>query len=189
MKKGKLSIGFHVIKDGKIADLQYIESSGDIELDQAAYRGIADSSPLPPLPIEGCQFLVLKFRFYYNPGKSDFDQRKEKTSPLVPCVTTNINLVGEIAVTVFPSVAQVATGAKQQFLPAVTRDLDSGVTWSLSGKGCAAATCGIISDDGLYTAPLRIPSPATVTVTATSASMPTESGSATVTIVQSSASH
>jgi TonB family protein len=189
MKKGKLSIGFRVIKDGKITDLHYIESSGEFELDQAAYRGISDSSPLPPLPIEGCEFLVLQFRFHYNPGKTDFDQPKEKPNSLVPCVTTNINFIGAVAITVFPSTAQVATGAKQQFLPAVTRDMDSAVTWSLSGKGCAASTCGVISADGLYTAPIRIPNPATITVTATSASMPTESGSATVTIVQSSASH
>ncbi len=189
MKKGRLSIGFRVIKDGKITDLHYIESSGDIELDQAAYSGVIDSSPLPPLPIEGCEFLVLQFHFHYNPGKTDFDQRKEKTNSLVPCVTTNINFVGQVAVTVFPLTAQVPTGAKQQFLPAVTRDMDSAVTWSLSGKGCAASTCGVISADGLYTAPIRIPNPATITVTATSVNMPTESGSATVTIVQSSASH
>jgi len=189
MKKGKLSIGFRVIKDGKITDLHYIESSGVIELDQAAYSGVIDSSPLPPLPIEGCEFLVLQFHFHYNPGKTDFDQRKEKTNSLVPCVTTNINFVGQVAVAVFPLTAQVPTGAKQQFLPAVTRDMDSAVTWNLSGKGCAASTCGVISADGIYTAPIRIPNPATITVTATSVNMPTESGSATVVIVQSSASH
>ena len=189
MKKGKLSIGFRVIKDGKITDLHYIESSADIELDQAAYSGVIDSSPLPPLPIEGCEFLVLQFHFHYNPGKTDFDQRKEHTNSLVPCVTTNIKFVGQVAVAVFPVTAQVPTEARQQFLTAVTRDMDSAVTWSLSGKGCAGSTCGVISADGLYTAPIRIPNPATITVTATSVNMPTESASATVTIVQSSASH
>ncbi|PYX15354.1 MAG: hypothetical protein DMG84_11990 [Acidobacteria bacterium] len=185
MKKGKLLIGFRVIKDGKITDLHYIESSGDIELDQAAYSGVIDSSPLPPLPIEGCQFLVLQLHFHYNPVRGDVSQKRDNTYPLVPCVTTNINFVGQVAVAVFPLTAQVPTGAKQQFLPAVTRDMDSAVTWSLSGKGCAASTCGVISADGLYTAPIRIPNPATITVTATSVNMPTESGSATVTIVQS----
>jgi len=185
MKKGKLLIGFRVIKDGKITDLHYIESSGDIELDQAAYSGVIDSSPLPPLPIEGCQFLVLQLHFHYNPVRGDVSQKRDNTYPLVPCVTTNINFVGQVAVAVFPLTAQVPTGAKQQFLPAVTRDMDSAVTWSLSGKGCAASTCGVISADGLYTAPIGIPNPATITVTATSVNMPTESGSATVTIVQS----
>jgi TonB family protein len=188
MKKGEVLIRFRVMKDGKIEDMHYVKSSGDIALDRAAYGGIVASSPLPPMPSDfGCKYLALQFHFLYNPGKGDVVDKK-KTTPLVPCVTTIVRLVGEVAITVFPGSAQMVTGAKQQFLTTVTGDLDAAVTWSVSGPGCAASTCGVISADGLYTAPLRIPNPATITVTATSATTPSETASATVTIVQSSPS-
>lgn len=187
MKKGEVLIRFRVMKDGKIEDMHYVKSSGDIALDRAAYGGIVASSP-PPMPSDfGCKYLALQFHFFYNPGKGDIVDKKEAT-PLVPCVTTTVRLVGEVAITVFPGSAQMVTGAKQQFLTAVTGDLDAAVTWSVSGPGCAASTCGVISADGLYTAPLRIPNPATITVTATSATTPSETASATVTIVQSNPS-
>jgi len=186
-KKGKVLIGLRVMKDGKIADVKYHENSGDIALDRAAYDGITDSSPLPPLPSGfPCQYIELRFRFYYNPDK--WDAVHKKATPTVPCVTTTIGLIGAVEVTISPSSAQVATGAKQQFLAAVTGDIDSVVTWSVRGSGCEAPTCGIISADGLYTAPTKILSPGTITVTGTLGAIPTESASATVTIVQSGAS-
>lgn len=185
MKKGKVSITFRVMKDGKIANLQYVESSGDLALDRAAYGGITGSSPAPPLPSEfACQYVELRFHFYYNPDKGDLLQKN--INPLVPCVTTTIRLAGAVGITVSPSSVQVVTGAKQQFSATVTGDMNSVVTWSVGGPGCAASTCGVISAEGLYTAPLRIPNPATITVTATLATTPSETASATLTIVQSS---
>jgi TonB family protein len=187
MKKGKVSIAFRVMKDGKIANLQYVESSGDLALDRAAYGGIAESSPLPPLPSKfACQYVALRFHFYYNPDKGDV--AREKATPLVPCVTTTIRLGGAVGLIVSPGSAQVVTGAKQQFSATVTDDMNSAVAWSVGGPGCAASTCGVISAEGLYAAPLRIPNPATITVTATSATTPSETASATLTIVQSSPS-
>jgi TonB C terminal len=170
------------MKDGKIADVLLAESSGDVALDRAAYGGVTESSPLPPLPSAfSCTFLTLRFRFYYNPGQSgDFPRE----SPVrQPCVTTAIRMGGEIGVTVSPTSAQVTVGAGQQFSAAVTGDGDSAVSWSVGGSGCAATTCGIISGDGLYTAPLSTPNPATVIVTATLAASPSQTASATVTIV------
>ncbi len=72
MKKGKVSIEFAILKNGQVAGLQIVGSSGDVALDRAAYGGITASKPFPPLPTEfGGQYLALRFHFYYNPEKSD----------------------------------------------------------------------------------------------------------------------
>ena len=72
MKKGKVSIEFAIMKDGKVQGMRYVSSSGDVALDRAAYGGITASNPFPPLPTEfGGQYLALRFHFFYNPDKSD----------------------------------------------------------------------------------------------------------------------
>src|SRR6185369_13173655 len=72
MKKGKVSIEFAILKNGQVAGLQIVGTSGDVALDRAAYGGITASNPFPPLPSEfGGQYLALRFHFYYNPDKSD----------------------------------------------------------------------------------------------------------------------
>jgi TonB family protein len=74
MKKGKVSIEFAILKDGRVAGMQLAGSSGDVALDRAAWGGITGSNPFPPLPSEfGGQYLALRFHFYYNldPDKSD----------------------------------------------------------------------------------------------------------------------
>ncbi len=75
MQKGRLAIEFAVLKNGRIAGLKLITSSGDVELDRAAWRGITVSDPFPHLPsaFKG-DFLALCLRFYYNPESSDFEQ-------------------------------------------------------------------------------------------------------------------
>jgi TonB family protein len=83
---------------------------------------------------------------------------------------------------VSPTSAQLVTGAKQQFSATVSGATNSAVNWSVGGPGCAASACGSISADGLYTAPLGVPNPASVIVKATSATDPTKMGLATVTI-------
>jgi len=71
MKKGQLTIEFAILKDGRVAGMQ-LTSSGDIALDRAAWGGITGSNPFPPLPPQfGGKYLSLRFRFYYNPDKSD----------------------------------------------------------------------------------------------------------------------
>ena len=52
----------------------------------------------------------------------------------------------------------------------------------MAGAGCDGAACGTLNDTGLYR-PERVPTPAVVTVTATSAADPSNSASATVTIL------
>lgn len=74
MKKGKLAIEFAITKDGNIADMRLVATSGDAALDRAAWGGIYTSNPFPPLPNEfNGPYLALRFRFYYNPDKSDLE--------------------------------------------------------------------------------------------------------------------
>jgi TonB family protein len=72
MKKGKLAIEFAITKDGKVADMRLIASSGDVALDRPAWGSITASNPFPPLPRDFTgPYLALRFRFYYNPDKAD----------------------------------------------------------------------------------------------------------------------
>ncbi len=72
MKKGKLAIEFAITKDGKVADMRLVASSGDVALDRPAWGSITASNPFPPLPSDFTgPFLALRFRFYYNPDKTD----------------------------------------------------------------------------------------------------------------------
>jgi outer membrane biosynthesis protein TonB len=72
MKKGKLAIEFAITRDGKVADMRLIATSGDVALDRPAWGSITASNPFPPLPSEFTgPFLALRFRFYYNPDKAD----------------------------------------------------------------------------------------------------------------------
>ncbi len=72
MKKGKLAIEFAITRDGKVADMKLVATSGDIALDRPAWSSITASNPFPPLPNEfNGPYLALRFRFYYNPDKAD----------------------------------------------------------------------------------------------------------------------
>src|SRR5437764_1948547 len=74
MKKGKLTIDFAIMKDGRVQGLKIVAGSGDIALDRPAYGSISGSDPFPPLPGEfKGQFLQLRFKFYYNPDKNELD--------------------------------------------------------------------------------------------------------------------
>ena len=75
MKKGKLAIEVAILKDGKVPAMQLVATSGDVALDRAAWAGITNSQPFPPLPPEFMgDHLSLRFYFYYNPGKSDLQE-------------------------------------------------------------------------------------------------------------------
>jgi TonB family protein len=74
MKHGSLVIEFAILKDGSIAGMKLVTPSGDIPLDRAAWAGIKGSNPLPALPPEfGGEFLALRFKFFYNPTKEEYD--------------------------------------------------------------------------------------------------------------------
>jgi hypothetical protein len=69
-KKGKLTIEFAILPDGKVAGMQLVADSGDTALDRAAWGGITGSNPFPPLPTDfinnGGKYLSLRCTFIYN---------------------------------------------------------------------------------------------------------------------------
>jgi TonB family protein len=72
LERGKVSIEFAILPDGRVAGLKYISPSGDVALDRAAWGGITASNPFAPLPGEfHGPYLALRFHFYYNPAKGD----------------------------------------------------------------------------------------------------------------------
>ena len=72
MKRGKVSIEFAILKDGRVAGMKLAAGSGDVALDRAAWGGVTASNPFPPLPSEfGGQYLALRFHFYYNPERAE----------------------------------------------------------------------------------------------------------------------
>jgi len=94
-----------------------------------------------------------------------------------------VTIVAPIHVSIRPANLEILVGGHQQFTAVVTGGTgDSTVRWSVTGAGCAGATCGVITSSGLYTAPPVAPKPPLVTVTATSAADPSKSASAAVTV-------
>jgi N-acetylneuraminic acid mutarotase len=90
----------------------------------------------------------------------------------------------EIIVTLAPREAQVHVYYTLQFSVRVKNSSNQDVAWTISGSGCSGADCGTISDAGLYTAPIQVPSPPTIMITATSVADPHKSASATITILE-----
>jgi hypothetical protein len=101
--------------------------------------------------------------------------------------TVTIQTASAITVSVSPNAANIAVGGQQQFSATVVGTANTAVNWTVSGVGCVAASCGTITNAGLYTAPGSVPTPATVTVKATSAADASKSGSASVVIQLASA--
>jgi hypothetical protein len=96
-----------------------------------------------------------------------------------------------IAVAITPAAATVqADSGNQSFTATVQNDVtNKGVTWTLSGAGCATnrVFCGTLSASSsgsgaaiIYSAPAAVPVPATVTLTATSVTDTTKSATATI---------
>lgn len=162
--KGKVAIEFAISKDGKVADMRLVAPSNDIPLDRAAWAGISASNPFRPLPSDFTgPYLALRFRFFYNPDKSD-----------LTCVEVSISPPGDL---------QVPVGGSKIVTSTVTGTKENAVEWSVSGSGCSGSACGKIAD-GLYLAPTVLPNPPIVTVTAISKADPTAQASITVHIVQ-----
>jgi hypothetical protein len=91
----------------------------------------------------------------------------------------------EVSVAISPTSASMTIGSRQQFTATVTgAEKSTSVVWSVNGINGGSVALGTISSGGLYTAPGKMPSPASVTVRATSAADPTKSAQATVTILQ-----
>src|SRR5579863_3488454 len=67
MRHGNLVIEFSIMKDGKVAGMKLVQSSGDEPLDRAAWAGIVASNPFPSLPTDfKGPYIALRLRFEYN---------------------------------------------------------------------------------------------------------------------------
>jgi TonB family protein len=177
MKKGKVTIEFAILKDGKVAGMQLVSTSGDVGLDRGAWGGITASNPFPPLPTEfGGQYIGLRFAFYYNPDKADL------VPPASP--TGQSSSKSGIKVSIWqPYGAEVPIGESVTVVATVTGSTNTAVKWSITGSDCSGSACGIMNGD-LYQAPKVLPSPRSVVLTATSKADKTASAWVTVHVVQ-----
>jgi TonB family protein len=71
-KKGNVAIQLILHKDGQVSAMKLVLSSGDVALDRPAWDSITESKPFPALPSDyALSYLGVRFRFYYNPDKSE----------------------------------------------------------------------------------------------------------------------
>src|SRR5689334_6036272 len=93
-----------------------------------------------------------------------------------------------ISVNAFSSAPTIDEGRSANITASVTNDLaNRGVTWSVSGSGCAGAACGTLSNQTAtsvtYTAPSTVTASLSIQVVATSVADSTKSGPAPLTVV------
>ena len=191
MKRGKLAIEFSVPKDGNVTSMRLVASSGDTELDRAAWSGIVDSNPFPTLPKEFTgPYLALRFRFYYNPSKSDLDGSEDMTPPEPPHTngTTAPSKSGVTVIIASLGDIYVPSGASRAITATVSGANNQSLEWTVSGLGCSNSACGEMMGN-LYLAPSDPPDPPVVTVTAISNADPTAKASVKIHIVQPASAH
>ena len=95
-------------------------------------------------------------------------------------------LTSGITVTVSPASANIALQGTEQFSAALTNATDETVTWQVNKVTGGTTTCGMISANGLYTAPSVLPSSTacpTITITAVSNQDNNAKGTATITLI------
>jgi len=81
-----VAIEFAIMKDGRLAEMNLLSSSGDAALDRAAWGGITKSDPFPKLPVHFTgPYLILRTHLYYNLNKSDFPDTAS-TAPVSPII-------------------------------------------------------------------------------------------------------
>lgn len=90
--------------------------------------------------------------------------------------------VTAVQVSVLPQLAQVVLQGQVQFTATVTGS-SSGVSWSVNGVAGGSSAVGTIDTKGLYTAPTILPPSNMVTVTAATIDGPSQSGTASVTLL------
>jgi TonB family protein len=67
MKRGEVVIEFSILKDGRVAGMKLVSSSGDVALDRGGWGAITASNPFPPLPLQLTgSALSIRVPFYYN---------------------------------------------------------------------------------------------------------------------------
>jgi TonB family protein len=182
MKKGKVTIEFAILKNGTIAGMRLVSTSGDVALDRGAWDGITSSNPFPPLPTEfGGKFIGLRFAFYYNPDKADL------APPASPTGQSSSKSGIKVSISQ-PYGAEVPIGESVTVVATVTGSTNTTVKWSITGSDCSGSACGKMNGD-LYQAPKVLPSPPSVVLKATSKADKTASAWVTVHVVQPGTSH
>ena len=88
-KSGTVTIELAVMKNGTVRGMKLVKSSGDPELDKAAWSGITDAIPLPTLPSEfKGDYLQLRCNFLYNPAAASAMAKTSNKQNLRPAITT-----------------------------------------------------------------------------------------------------
>jgi hypothetical protein len=105
------------------------------------------------------------------------------TSSTTTSTSTCTDPVTNISVTISPATVSVSVVTTQQFLDSIQGGTNSVTIWQVNGTTGGNDTIGRIDSNGLYHAPVTIPSPATVSVTAVSFEDQKVSATSTVTIV------
>jgi len=101
--------------------------------------------------------------------------------------TAAVTITSDISLTVSPQAMPVELGAARPFTASVNSagNPDRGISWIVSGNGCAGANCGTVDSSGTYTAPQVLTAPPGVSLTAISIADPSKSGVGTITITSS----
>lgn len=97
-------------------------------------------------------------------------------------VSVTVTAPPAVGITVSPASATVRVKRTRQFTATVTGTSNTSVVWKVNGIVSGNTTVGRVSGKGVYTAPRRVPSPATVSVSATSVADPSKTASAAVTV-------
>jgi TonB family protein len=186
MERGRLAIEFAINKDGQVADMHLAASSGDVALDRPAWGSITNSSPFPALPAEfKGKHLALRFRYYYNPDKSDLNGGTSTSGKADTGASATKSKSGIVVSISAPGSLQIPTGGSQVVTATVTGTEEKVVEWSVTGSSCSGSACGTMIGD-LYVAPSVVPSLPYVTLTAGAKADPTSKASVTFHIVQPS---
>ena len=164
-KKGRVVLEFFILKDGSVAGLKVVGSSGDVAMDRPAFGSITGSNPFPPLPREfPGPYLGLRFSYYYNLN-TDGTPISQKNLPFVgrECtaedyLTTSISSDGGTSLSIWPSEpVKVTLNKQQRFLLTEGNTAVAIANWAITGDLCKIADCGTVSELGLYTAPATMP--------------------------------
>ena len=77
-KSGTVTIELAVMKNGQVRGMKLVKSSGDFQLDRAAWGGVTKAIPLPTLPSEfKDDYLKLRCNFIYNPAAKPAQEIKQ----------------------------------------------------------------------------------------------------------------
>jgi hypothetical protein len=104
------------------------------------------------------------------------------TSSATTSISTCTDPVTNISVTISPATVSVNVVTTQQFMDAVQGGTNSVTIWQVNSIAGGNDTVGRIDSNGLYHAPVTVPSPATVNVTAVSFEDQNVSATSAVTI-------